>query len=45
MIGFHNLSQMELFLPDNKEKSIFVSELPKDIQLTLKQLRKYNKRG
>ena len=40
-----HLSQMELFLPDNKEKSIFVSELPKDIQLTLKQLRKYNKRG
>lgn len=40
-----HLSQMELFLPGNKEKSVFVSDLPKDIQLTLKQLRKYNKRG
>ncbi|MBR3628055.1 MAG: RNA pseudouridine synthase, partial [Elusimicrobia bacterium] len=40
-----HLSQIELFLPDNKEKLIFSSELPKDIQLTLKQLRKYNKRG
>ena len=40
-----HLSQMELFLPGNKEKSVFISDLPKDIQLTLKQLRKYNKRG
>ena len=40
-----HLSQIELFLPNNKEKSIFVSQLPNDIQLTLKQLRKYNKRG
>lgn len=40
-----HLSKIELYLPDNKEKSAFVSELPKDIQLTLKQLRKYNKRG
>ena len=39
-----HLSQVELFLPANKEKSIFSSELPDDIQLTLKQLRKYNKR-
>lgn len=39
-----HLSQIELFLPNNKEKSIFISELPKDIQLTIKQLRKYNKR-
>nr|MCR4662696.1 RNA pseudouridine synthase [Endomicrobiaceae bacterium] len=35
-----HLSQIELFLPDNKEKSVFISELPNDIQLTLKQLRK-----
>ena len=28
-----------------KEKSVFVADIPKDIQLTLKQLRKYNKRG
>lgn len=40
-----HLSKIELLLPDNKEKNIFISELPKDIQLTLKQLRKYNKRG
>ena len=40
-----HLSQIELFLPNNKEKRTFSSELPKDIQLTLKQLRKYNKRG
>ena len=40
-----HLSKIELLLPNNKEKSIFNSELPKDIQLTLKQLRKYNKRG
>jgi len=40
-----HLSQVELFLPNNKEKILFSSELPKDIQLTLKQLRKYNKRG
>lgn len=40
-----HLSQVELFLPANKEKSVFSSELPDDIQLTLKQLRKYNKRG
>jgi len=39
-----HLSKIELLLPDNKEKNIFISELPKDIQLTLKQLRKYNKR-
>ena len=40
-----HLSQIELLLPNNKEKNIFIAELPKDIQLTLKQLRKYNKRG
>ncbi len=40
-----HLSYIKLLLPNNKEKSIFVSELPKDFQLTLKQLRKYNKRG
>ena len=40
-----HLSQLELLLPGNKEKNIFTSELPQDIQLTLKQLRKYNKRG
>lgn len=40
-----HLSQIELLLPNNKEKSIFVAELSKDIQLTIKQLRKYNKRG
>lgn len=39
-----HLSQIELLLPNKKEKSIFISELPKDIQLTLKQLRKYNTR-
>ena len=39
-----HLSQIELILPDTKEKTAFFSELPKDIQLTLKQLRKYNKR-
>lgn len=39
-----HLSKIELLLPDNKEKSTFVTEIPKDIQLTLKQLRKYNKR-
>ena len=41
-----HLYQIELLLPNNnKEKSTFVSELPQDMQLTLKQLRKYNKRG
>jgi len=40
-----HLSQMEILLPNNKEKNIFTSPLPDDIQLTLKQLRKYNKRG
>jgi 23S rRNA-/tRNA-specific pseudouridylate synthase len=40
-----HLSQLELLLPSNKKKNIFIAELPKDIQLTLKQLRKYNKRG
>lgn len=40
-----HLSQIELVLPNNKEKTIFTSQLPKDILLTLKQLRKYNKRG
>ena len=40
-----HLYQMELLLPGNKEKSVFVADIPKDIQLTLKQLRKYNKRG
>ena len=40
-----HLHQIELFLPGVKEKSIFTSPLPDDIQLTLKQLRKYNKRG
>ncbi len=39
-----HLSKIELFLPAEKEKSLFSSELPDDIQLTLKQLRKYNKR-
>ncbi|WP_372519028.1 RluA family pseudouridine synthase [Candidatus Ruminimicrobiellum ovillum] len=40
-----HLSQIEVLLPENKDKSIFTSQLPNDIQLTLKQLRKYNKRG
>lgn len=40
-----HLSQIELLLPNNKEQTIFTSDLPKDFQLTLKQLRKYNKRG
>lgn len=40
-----HLSQIEFILPGNKEKSIFNSPLPDDISLTLKQLRKYNKRG
>lgn len=40
-----HLSQIELLLPNNKDKSIFVSNLPEDMDLTLKQLRKYNKRG
>ncbi len=40
-----HLSQIEILLPNNKEKSVFLSQLPNDIQLTLKQLRKYNKRG
>lgn len=40
-----HLSQIEILLPNNKEKSVFLSPLPNDIQLTLKQLRKYNKRG
>ena len=39
-----HLSQIEILLPNNKEKNIFTSQLPDDIQLTLKQLRKYNKR-
>ena len=40
-----HLSQIEFVLPGNKEKSVFNSPLPDDISLTLKQLRKYNKRG
>ena len=40
-----HLSQVEILLPNNKEKSFFTSRLSDDIQLTLKQLRKYNKRG
>ena len=40
-----HLYQMEILLPGNKEKNIFIAETPNDIQLTLKQLRKYNKRG
>ena len=40
-----HLSQIELLLPNNKEKTTFTSDLPKDFQITLKQLRKYNKRG
>lgn len=40
-----HLYQIELLLPGKKEKKVFVAEIPNDIQLTLKQLRKYNKRG
>ncbi|MBO7611988.1 MAG: hypothetical protein J6T23_07255 [Elusimicrobia bacterium] len=40
-----HLYQIEILLPKSKEKNIFVAETPNDIQLTLKQLRKYNKRG
>ena len=40
-----HLSQIEFILMQNKEKSVFNSPLPDDISLTLKQLRKYNKRG
>ncbi|MGE4385597.1 MAG: RluA family pseudouridine synthase [Endomicrobiaceae bacterium] len=40
-----HLSKIELFLPDNKNISIFEMPLPDDINITLKQLRKYNKRG
>jgi len=40
-----HLSQIEVWLPGNKEKNVFNSPLPDDIELTLKQLRKYNKRG
>ncbi|MDD2523243.1 MAG: RluA family pseudouridine synthase [Endomicrobiaceae bacterium] len=40
-----HLSKIELFLPDKKTKSGFESLLPDDINITLKQLRKYNKRG
>lgn len=40
-----HLYQIELLLPGSKERNIFVAEIPNDIQLTLKQLKKYNKRG
>jgi 23S rRNA pseudouridine955/2504/2580 synthase/23S rRNA pseudouridine1911/1915/1917 synthase len=40
-----HLSKIELFLPDKKTKSVFESSLPDDINITLKQLKKYNKRG
>lgn len=40
-----HLSKIELFLPDKKTKSVFGSSLPDDINITLKQLKKYNKRG
>lgn len=40
-----HLSKIELFLPDNKDISVFEMPLPDDINITLKQLRKYNKRG
>jgi RluA family pseudouridine synthase len=39
-----HLSQLEILLPNKKETNFFTSPLPDDIQLTLKQLRKYNKR-
>ncbi len=38
-----HLYQMELVLPDKNEKISFTSNLPEDMSLTLKQLRKYNK--
>ena len=40
-----HLYQVEIILPNSNKKSIFTSELPKDIQITLKQLRKYDKRS
>ena len=38
-----HLYKMELILPKEKEKRIFTSALPEDFEVTLKQLRKYNK--
>lgn len=40
-----HLSKLELLLPGKKNKSVFESQLPKDITVTLKQLRKYNKKS
>ncbi len=39
-----HLYQMSFILPGKKEKSFFTIDLPEDITLTLKQLRKYNKK-
>lgn len=40
-----HLSKIELFLPGMKNKTVFEQPLPDDMNITLKQLRKYNKRG
>jgi len=40
-----HLSKVKLILPNNKDFSTFEAPLPKDMEITLKQLRKYNKRG
>ena len=39
-----HLYQIELILPGSKEKSVFNAELAEDISVTIKQLRKYNKK-
>ena len=40
-----HLSKIKLILPGKKNSSIFEGQLPKDMEITLKQLRKYNKRS
>lgn len=40
-----HLSKIKLILPGKKDFLTFEAQLPKDMEITLKQLRKYNKRG
>ena len=40
-----HLSKIKLILPGKNDFSTFEAQLPKDMEITLKQLRKYNKRG
>ncbi len=40
-----HFSKIEFILPGKHTQDVFESELPQDMEITLKQLRKYNKKG